>query len=166
MIRDLKDLRREAVELTQEFESIMLLTNSIERHALAMLRDDEDSLMIATSKKDLWDCINMRRKDVASWRDDKQVRASRQELIDLLQLIRATPEGKLAYVRIAHLARLIGLYEHYPKPSHCQIGFPKDGIDSRHWAISWRLLEGLLYEDMCALYNPLPGSCERARTPR
>jgi hypothetical protein len=153
MIRDLKDLRREAVELTQEFTAIALLTNSIEKQALAKLADVEAQLMTSTSRKDLRAYIKVRRADVASWRADKHVQASRQELIELLQGIRAAPDGQLAYVRKAYLAKLIGIYDHYPWPAHCQIGFPKEGIDLKHWVIEWRLLEALLYEDLCALYN-------------
>ena len=45
------------------------------------------------------------------------------------------------------------MYDLYPRPAHCQIGIPKDGIDSKSWDVEWRLVEALLYEDMCALYN-------------
>ena len=151
MVGDLKSLRREALDLVQEFTAVVLLTNSIDQVAPAKLAETEAWSMTTSSRKDLRAFIKVWRLQVASWRDDKEVIASRQELIDLLQGIRATPEGKLAFVRKAHLSKLIRWYDHYPRPAHCQIGFPKDGCEN--WAIEWRLLEALLYEDMCALYN-------------
>lgn len=107
----------------------------------------------------------MRQRDVALWRDEKDVRASRQELRKILEAVRATPPGKLCFMRKAHLASLMGWCEHYPFPAHCQIGIPKDGIDTKCWVMEWRLLEALLYEDMCALYNlslDLSGGVEKA----
>ena len=153
MTGDLTDLRREAIELTQEFTAITLLTHAIDKGALARLAADETKVMTATSRRVLRAYITIRRKDVALWRDEKEVRASRQELIEILGVLRATPPGKLCFVRKAHLARLIGWCEHYPRPAHCQIGIPKDGIDLKQWVMDFRLLEALLYEDMCALYN-------------
>jgi hypothetical protein len=153
MVGDLKTLRGEAVELLQELAAILLLTNSVEKKDLAALAEEEAYLMKAISRKDLRAQIKKWGKEVAKWRVDKQVHASRADLIGLLKGIRATPKGKFALVRKAHLVRLIGTYNEIPKPAHCQIIFEKDGIDPANPVIQWRLLEALLYEDMCSLYN-------------
>jgi hypothetical protein len=75
----------EAIAHRQEFTAIVVLTNTIDKPSMARLAANESTRLTTDNESTLRSFIAQMAKDVASWREDKRVTASREQLLALLK---------------------------------------------------------------------------------
>ncbi len=135
---------------------MLVIANALTIETRQKLDLDKNRLSTA-SKADLRRNLPRLEAAIADFRRDLGFKASRSEIIDILEKVEASAEGKLLRLSKDWIEDLCtGYNKYFPifdvLPSHAFIQIDPGKYSARH-QISWYWLEATVFEDMCGLFN-------------
>ncbi len=149
-------LRAQALEIYQELRAILILTRNYHE------RDERDFGAIQqwasiAGVAELRGAIRVGCSTVARLRREYGITATGRHLIEIAQLLEASPE-RTAYIPKPSLREMVKNYGRAlpvfdGMPEHVRIALTARPFASPPQAYEWRAVESTLYEDMCALFN-------------
>lgn len=154
--KNVNKLRTRALNLYLEYESLIVFLNMM---TVQLKRDFEESRekIKSVNKRDLRRFINDITQKIADLRHTFGIRVENKEFVDLLKRARASSD-KAYLVPKYVIATACKHYEkrlpRYPDiPDHANIEIDIGNLRSEQGTIEIHLLEAVLYENMCALFN-------------
>lgn len=148
--------RAKAKQLYREYEAIQTLLNNVTISIKARMKASYEAVD-RFSKSELRRKIHEFEKELRNLRSEFGVKATRKELVKVLQSAEAKP-GLAPYIVKTALVQLIGQYDkRFPGfnilPEHAYIQIDNGQFRESQGDFDWILQEASLYEDMCSIFN-------------
>lgn len=136
---------------------MLVLANHPGRLSLQDVTANVAEIASIQSRKELKELLANLRKMVEQFRSQYGVRASRSQILALVDWIqRNIDPGQACYLPVGMLSNELSLYSDMKLSPHARISIDIDGTWRDYpGGFEVRLLEASLYEDMCSLFNLL-----------
>jgi hypothetical protein len=150
-------LRSKADRLLREYQAIYCLINGMTIQIRQDFKRDRGAIA-NRDKKELQKAITVCNHEIRELRKMYGVKAPNSDIIELAEMAESAPHGQFLLIPkyflddiFSDYGRILSDYSKYP--CHMRIGIDSGMIREEEGPIELYLLEAILFEDMCALFN-------------